>query len=140
MAVYGIAHVQIPIPSGREDEARSFYGSVLGMLEIPKRESLSDRGGVWFECGDQQLHCGVENAASDTRRHAALLTDDLDKSERNLSGGGFEITSDREIPGYRRCTRAIPSEPNRTDATRPGWTMMSLPSQTDTLRRLRDLG
>jgi catechol 2,3-dioxygenase-like lactoylglutathione lyase family enzyme len=88
MAVYGIAHVQIPIPSGREDEARSFYGSVLGMLEIPKRESLSDRGGVWFECGGQQLHCGVENAASDTRRHAALLTDDLDKSERNLSGAG----------------------------------------------------
>jgi len=37
MAVYGIAHVQIPIPIGGEDAARSFYGAVLGMPEFRNR-------------------------------------------------------------------------------------------------------
>lgn len=102
MAVYGIAHVQIPIPIGGEDAARSFYGAVLGMPEIPKPDSLSDRGGVWFECGQQEVHCGVESAAPDTRRHPALLTDDLDSLRVQLERAGFEVVFDREIPGYRR--------------------------------------
>ena len=102
MAVYGIDHVQIPIPIGGEDAARSFYGAVLGMSEIPKPDSLSDRGGVWFECGHQEVHCGVENATPDTRRHPALLTDDLDSLRMQLERAGFEVVFDREIPGYRR--------------------------------------
>jgi catechol 2,3-dioxygenase-like lactoylglutathione lyase family enzyme len=102
MAVYGIAHVQVPIPMGGEDTARSFYGSVLGMTDIPKPESLSDRGGVWFACGRQELHCGVESAAPDTRRHAALLTDNLDRLGVQLDRAGFEVDADRQIPGYRR--------------------------------------
>jgi catechol 2,3-dioxygenase-like lactoylglutathione lyase family enzyme len=102
MTVYGIAHVQIPIPIGGEDAARSFYGSVLGMPEIPKPQSLLDRGGVWFECGRQELHCGVESAAPDTRRHPALLTDDLDRIRVQLQRAGFEVNFDRDIPGYRR--------------------------------------
>jgi hypothetical protein len=65
MTVYGIAHVQIPIPIGGEDAARSFYGAVHGIPEIPKPDSSSDRGGVWFECGEQEVHCGIESAAPD---------------------------------------------------------------------------
>jgi catechol 2,3-dioxygenase-like lactoylglutathione lyase family enzyme len=109
MAVYGIAHVQIPIPIGGEGAARSFYGAVLGMPEVQKPDSLSDRGGVWFECGQQEVHCGVESAAADTQRHPALLTDDLDSLRVQLERAGFEVVFDREIPGYRRFIRVTPS-------------------------------
>jgi hypothetical protein len=33
---------------------------VLGMPEVPKPSTLAGRGGVWFACGEQQLHCGVD--------------------------------------------------------------------------------
>jgi catechol 2,3-dioxygenase-like lactoylglutathione lyase family enzyme len=103
MAVRGIAHVQVPIQRGGEDSARYFYGSILGMAEIPKPESLSDRGGVWFACGEQELHCGVEDGTPDSsRHHPALLTDDLDGLRVRLEQAEFEIVLDREIPGYRR--------------------------------------
>jgi catechol 2,3-dioxygenase-like lactoylglutathione lyase family enzyme len=116
MVVHGIAHVQIPIPIGREDAARSFYGAALGMPEIPKPDSLSDRGGVWFECGQQEVHCGV--AASDTRRHPALLTDVVDSLRVQLERAGFEVVVDREIPGYRRFYTRDPFG-NRIELTQP---------------------
>lgn len=47
-------------------------------------------------------HCGVESAAPDTRRHPALLTDDVDSLRVQLERAGFEVVFDREIPGYRR--------------------------------------
>lgn len=109
MAVYGIAHVQIPIPIGGEDAARSFYGAVLGMPEIPKPDSLSDRGGVWFECGQQQLHCGVESAAPNTRRHPALLTGDLDSCGCSLSGPGSRSSLIARFLGTDAFIRVTPS-------------------------------
>lgn len=81
MPIKGIAHVQVSITAGGEDRARFFYGSILGMEEVPKPDSLSDRGGVWFACGEQQLHCGVEDIVSESRRHVALITDDLEGTQ-----------------------------------------------------------
>lgn len=60
MAVCGIDHVQLAMPSGGEPRARRFYGEVLGLTEIPKPPNLAARGGCWFQCGSLQLHLGVE--------------------------------------------------------------------------------
>ncbi len=30
-------HVQLAMPKGREDEARAFYGALLGIPEVPSR-------------------------------------------------------------------------------------------------------
>jgi catechol 2,3-dioxygenase-like lactoylglutathione lyase family enzyme len=102
MPITGIAHVQIAITPGGEDTARSFYGAILGMREISKPDSLSDRDGVWFVCGEQQLHCGIEEDVAISRRHPALLTDDLDVLRARLQEAGFDTDPDRQIPGYRR--------------------------------------
>ena len=56
MTVFGIAHVQVGITAGGEDAARDFYGGLLGLRELPKPEELRDRGGVWFQCGMQEIH------------------------------------------------------------------------------------
>jgi catechol 2,3-dioxygenase-like lactoylglutathione lyase family enzyme len=102
MTIIGLDHVQVSIRPGGEDAARHFYGQVLGMPEVPKPDALAGRGGVWFACGAQQLHCGVEDPVAPSRRHPALRTDDLDAVRARLEAAGFPIRTDAELPGYRR--------------------------------------
>lgn len=102
MGIVRLDHVQVSITPGGEDAARRFYGAVLGMPELPKPETLAGRGGVWFACGGQQLHCGVEEVVAPSRRHPALETDDLDAVRARLEAAGFPIRTDAELPGYRR--------------------------------------
>ncbi len=90
------------MPPGGEDRARHFYGQVLGMTELPKPANLAGRGGVWFACGGQQLHCGIEEPVASSRRHPALLTDDLEATRARLEAAGFPTRTDVEIPGCRR--------------------------------------
>ncbi len=90
------------MPGGGEDAARRFYGAVLGLPEVPKPRVLAARGGVWFACGEQQLHCGVEEPVAPSRRHPALLTDDLDELRARLEAAGFPTRTDAELPGHRR--------------------------------------
>jgi catechol 2,3-dioxygenase-like lactoylglutathione lyase family enzyme len=56
--------VQVAAPVGGEDAARRFYGELLGLSELEKPEALRGRGGVWFACGAQQLHVGIEPTRS----------------------------------------------------------------------------
>lgn len=102
MGVIGIHHVQVAITPGSEATARRFYGELLGLAEIEKPGSLAGRGGVWFACGEQQLHCGVEPEVAPSRRHPALLIDDLEALRARLAGAGIATEDDRQIPGYRR--------------------------------------
>jgi ribosomal protein S18 acetylase RimI-like enzyme len=55
-----VDHVQVAAPPGGEDEARAFYGGLLGLPEVDKPERLRPRGGAWFAVGDEQLHVGIE--------------------------------------------------------------------------------
>jgi catechol 2,3-dioxygenase-like lactoylglutathione lyase family enzyme len=106
--ITGIAHVQVAITAGGEDTARAFYGGLLGLAEIPKPESLQDRGGCWFACGPQEIHCGVEDAVAPSRRHPALLTDELDALQARLDAAGIETSIERQLPGYRRFYARYP--------------------------------
>ena len=40
--IESIDHVQLAMPRGSEDHARSFYGEVLGMAELPKPPELRE--------------------------------------------------------------------------------------------------
>jgi hypothetical protein len=75
--VVGLDHVQVVAPRGCEAEARRFYGTLLGLEEIDKPEELRARGGVWFRCGEQQLHIGVEDGFVPAQKaHPALRVAD----------------------------------------------------------------
>jgi catechol 2,3-dioxygenase-like lactoylglutathione lyase family enzyme len=102
MTISGIAHVQVGITPNGEDAARAFYSNLLGLVEVPKPEALRDRGGVWFGCGAQEIHCGVEPEVAPTKCHAALLTDELDTLRATLEAAGIRTETDRQLPGYRR--------------------------------------
>ena len=100
--ITGIVHVQVGITAGGEDAARDFYHGLLALDELPKPESLQDRGGCWFRCGSQEIHCGVEDVVAPSRRHPALLTDELDALQARLDAAGIETSIERQLPGYRR--------------------------------------
>ena len=108
--ITGLDHVQVAIPRGGEDDARAFYGGLLGMTEVPKPEALAVRGGCWFASGVAVLHLGVEDPFTPSRKaHPAFLTDDLDGLERILAGAGHTcVRSDGEIPGVVRFHTADP--------------------------------
>ena len=101
MTITGLDHVQLAMPAGGEHAARGFYGGLLGMEEVPKPASLAGRGGVWFQAGAQQVHLGVEDPVA-SRRHPALLTDDLEGLRRRLEEAGYAIRHEPELPGFRR--------------------------------------
>jgi catechol 2,3-dioxygenase-like lactoylglutathione lyase family enzyme len=108
--ITGFDHVQIAMPAGREDEARAFYGGLLGMSELPKPPVLAARGGCWFGAGSAIVHLGVEWSFAPARKaHPALLVDDLDRLAAALTAAGHEcIPADGEIPGIRRFHTSDP--------------------------------
>lgn len=99
-----INHVQITVPRGAEDEARSFYCGLLGMAEMEKPESLRGRGGFWLLIGDQQIHIGVEERVErvTTKAHIAYEVSDLASWRAMLLAHGIEVLDSIAIPRYER--------------------------------------
>jgi catechol 2,3-dioxygenase-like lactoylglutathione lyase family enzyme len=103
VTVLGFDHVQLAAPRGCEETARTFYGELLGLEELPKPEAIRGRGGVWFRAGGQELHIGVEEPFSPARKaHPGLVVSDLDAIRARLAEAGHESDEDAAIGGVRR--------------------------------------
>lgn len=107
--VSGIDHVQLAAPPGCEEQARRFFGDLLGLAELAKPEPLRARGGVWFGCGAQQLHIGVEDGFAPARKaHPAFQVDAYDALLDRLRDAGVVVEPDEAIPNVRRAYVADP--------------------------------
>ena len=105
----GVDHVQLAAPAGCEEEARRFFGGLLGLEELEKPQALRARGGVWFRVGAQQLHVGVEEPFAPARKaHPAFSVTGYDELLDRLRAAGVEVAEDESIPGVRRCFVADP--------------------------------
>src|ERR1700733_10075825 len=104
MEITRLNHVQISIPFGSEDEVRKFYCGLMGMKEIPKPEPLINRGGLWLEIGDLQIHFGVEDVddRAKTKRHVALEVKDLHQTRQEFEQSGIKIMESIPIETYDR--------------------------------------
>ena len=97
--VRSVLHVQVAIPEGGEDEARAFYGGLLGLAEVAKPPELAKRGGCWFElpegsCG--QVHLGVDQDFRPARKaHVAFVVSDVAKLAEMARSRGCEVVQDR---------------------------------------------
>lgn len=101
--VIRIDHLQIAAPEGCEEASREFYGTILGMKEIEKPEALRARGGCWFQCGEQQLHIGVEREFRAAKKaHPAFAVENLEELRQILVSHGVAVTDDEHLPGVRR--------------------------------------
>jgi catechol 2,3-dioxygenase-like lactoylglutathione lyase family enzyme len=105
MGVLGLDHVQLAAPAGCEEDARRFFGELLGLAEVEKPEPLQARGGVWFSLGHQQLHIGVQEGFTPARKaHPAILVDagSLNHLARLLDSAGVVVLWDEELDGAQR--------------------------------------
>jgi catechol 2,3-dioxygenase-like lactoylglutathione lyase family enzyme len=109
MEVRGIDHVQVAGPPGCEPAARSFYGDLMGLREIPKPPALAARGGVWFAVGSQELHVGVEEDFRPAlKAHPAFSCEDADALASALQASGAPIAWDGAVAGARRFYTSDP--------------------------------
>ena len=116
----GIDHVQLAMPEGEEDRARTFYAGLLGMTEVPKPAGLAKRGGVWFRDGDLKIHLGIEAEFRPARKaHPALVVEGLPELVRRLREAGVDVVDDEALPGYVRVYVADPFG-NRLELMEPG--------------------
>lgn len=105
--VTGLDHMQIAIPKGGEDAARAFYGTALGLQEVPKPAALAGRGGAWFVAGSLNLHLGVEDPFRPAlKAHPAFRVADIDAAHVALMDLSPDAIS--ALPGVRRFFVADP--------------------------------
>ncbi len=99
----GIDHVQLAGPPGCELVARHFFGDILGWVELPKPEHLQRRGGLWFQCGSQQVHIGIqEDFVPASKAHPAFHVADLADFRAHVLQHGLEPIDDEPLPGADR--------------------------------------
>ena len=105
-------HVQIAAPPGCEDEARRFFGGLLGLEELEKPEPLRSRGGAWFSLADgRQLHIGVAEPFESARKaHPGFRVPaaELDQLALRLEAAGERVEWDDSLPDARRFYTADP--------------------------------
>ena len=106
-------HVQVAAPAGCEEDARRFYGELLGLVEVEKPAALQGRGGAWFALAGAQLHVGVvsEGFAPAVKAHPGLRVAGaaaLRSIAARLEAAGFEVTWDSMLPGVQRFFTADP--------------------------------
>lgn len=103
--ITGVDHVQLAMPVGAEERARQFYSGVLGLAEIPKPAVLAVRGGVWFQCGQAQLHLGADPSFQAAKKaHPALTVADFDALAAMLQQRGVALQPEDVVGGRRRAT------------------------------------
>jgi catechol 2,3-dioxygenase-like lactoylglutathione lyase family enzyme len=103
MKLSAIDHVQLAIPPGGEEQARSFYRDLLGLTEVPKPPEMAKRGGAWFENESVRAHVGIEKDFVPARRaHPAFVVEGLDDLLKACGARGIEVRPAEGVGEIRR--------------------------------------
>ena len=101
-----IHHVNVTVPKSLEDEAKNFYGVIMGLQEVPKPEDSRGRGGAWYQLGPLQLHLSIEAPLGEnciSKRHVCYTVANLAEAEERFRSAGVEILpDDQPTPGWSR--------------------------------------
>src|SRR5215467_10718651 len=98
-----IDHVQLAIPPGGEERARSFYGEVLGFTEVAKPVEMAERPAIWFASGPVSLHIRTDPEFHPAKKaHPALLVEGLDAILQRCQKAGIISKADTSFEGLRR--------------------------------------
>jgi catechol 2,3-dioxygenase-like lactoylglutathione lyase family enzyme len=103
MSILSLDHVQLAIPVGGEERARSFYVGVLGLTEVAKPATMAGRSSIWFAAGPVNLHIGVEEDFHPAKRaHPALVVDNIDDIVAACKSAGLPTRPDISFNEFRR--------------------------------------
>lgn len=95
-------HILLCIPEGAEEDARAFYGGVLGLEELNDMGYPLPNGAIWFQMGDIELHIRAEPVSESSQRHPAFEVKNLEVARTLLEDAGITIRNDSPIPGRNR--------------------------------------
>ncbi len=122
IGIIQIHHIQIFVPREAEQAAKHFYGTLLGLEEIPKPEASKKNGGAWYKHGPNELHLSLERAPEAnpaSRRHVCYMVANLAEAERLLRAAGVPITPD-EAP-FERWRRFYVRDPGGNNIEIAQW-------------------
>ncbi len=101
-----IHHVNVTVPRAVEQQAKHFYGAVMGLPEMPKPAESRARGGAWYQLGSLQLHLSIEDGLGEnclSKRHVCYTVESLAQAEETFRSAGVEILPDeRPVSGWLR--------------------------------------
>ncbi len=100
-----LQHVSIAIPIDGAEQARSFYGGLLGLEERAVLPKLDPAGFIWYRAGgDLELHLMLVEEAAPERPHFCLAVDDLEGLRARIEAAGTETRTGIELAGRPRFT------------------------------------
>jgi catechol 2,3-dioxygenase-like lactoylglutathione lyase family enzyme len=102
--VTALHHVNVTVSPELEDATKHFYGSVLGLKQVPK-PAAARQTGAWYQIGDNQLHLSIEDEPRGqmSSRHVCFNVRSVTETEKRFREAGVEIIPDpRAIPGTKR--------------------------------------
>jgi catechol 2,3-dioxygenase-like lactoylglutathione lyase family enzyme len=99
-----LQHVSIPVPSGGEAEARSFYGDLLALEERVVPPQLTPDGFIWYRAGapDLELHLFIGTDPPEDARHLAFELPELEALRARLEAAGVQTLEPTPIVGRPR--------------------------------------
>lgn len=100
-----VQHVSLARPRGDagDEQARHFYGQILGLEEITPPASLAASHLIWFRLGDNELHLfPSDQPPAHAAQHLCLQTDDVEALRAHVAAAGVEIIEDTPIPNRPR--------------------------------------
>ncbi len=84
------------------ERSRRFYRDLVGLTPIHKPRTF-DFEALWFDLGDQHLHCLLkEKPDTNSPRHFALRVNDVAAARQYFKGLGLAIQETTLIPGADR--------------------------------------
>lgn len=103
--VQRLQHTSVPMPPGGAEQARWFYGQVLGMAEKQPPTSLSTLRLVWFRAGEDEVHLFEEESLGrgSTAQHFCLAVDDLAWFRGSCATHGVAVEETIAIHNRPRC-------------------------------------
>ena len=118
--VLRVQHVSLPMPIDGNDDARAFYGNILGLPEIVPPSTLNRERLVWFKLGEDgdELHMFADEAVgpNSPRQHLCLQVDDVKAFQQQVESAGVEILGEPEIHNRPRFSLRDPFQ-NRMEIT-----------------------
>ena len=99
-----LQHVSVAIAAGGADQARAFYGDLLGLEEKPVPPKLDPVQLVWFDLGgDLELHLMQTGDGPPPNAHFCIAVDSgLDELRARHEAAGIETSTPTEIVGRPR--------------------------------------
>jgi catechol 2,3-dioxygenase-like lactoylglutathione lyase family enzyme len=98
VGIVRVDHVNVTVPRALEEEAKRFYGELLGLERVPKPPESAKRGGAWYRHGALSIHLSVEDIDSaahrGSKRHVCYVVASLAAAERAFRDAGVEIHPD----------------------------------------------